>query len=153
MLCRPEVDMRYPIKCEKLQQLGWKAQVPWPDGIKRTGTAGTHRLTIHNFWVTILMTVSVMCVYSFFFSPMVPGPPRLLVGHTIGPERNLKKLINRCLVLALSLSYLYCTSYWTNGWRWGAEPQPHLTKALWSKLEITSDKEQVVWFCPYLTCR
>ncbi|XP_051912929.1 dTDP-D-glucose 4,6-dehydratase-like [Hippocampus zosterae] len=33
---RPKVDIRYPIKCEKLQQLGWKVQVPWPDGIKRT---------------------------------------------------------------------------------------------------------------------
>ncbi|XP_077439625.1 dTDP-D-glucose 4,6-dehydratase [Vanacampus margaritifer] len=33
---RPKVDIRYPIRCEKLQQLGWKAEVSWPDGIKRT---------------------------------------------------------------------------------------------------------------------
>ncbi|XP_049608439.1 dTDP-D-glucose 4,6-dehydratase isoform X1 [Syngnathus scovelli] len=33
---RPKVDIRYPIKCEKLQQLGWKAEVSWSDGIKRT---------------------------------------------------------------------------------------------------------------------
>uniref|UniRef100_A0A3Q2YP31 TDP-glucose 4,6-dehydratase n=1 Tax=Hippocampus comes TaxID=109280 RepID=A0A3Q2YP31_HIPCM len=47
VLCRPEVDIRYPIKCEKLQQLGWKAQVPWPDGIKRTGKTGAYILAIH----------------------------------------------------------------------------------------------------------
>ncbi|XP_061551318.1 dTDP-D-glucose 4,6-dehydratase-like isoform X2 [Phycodurus eques] len=35
-LCRPKVDIRYPIKSEKLQQLGWKAEVSWPEGIERT---------------------------------------------------------------------------------------------------------------------
>ncbi|XP_061663874.1 dTDP-D-glucose 4,6-dehydratase-like [Syngnathoides biaculeatus] len=33
---RPEVDIRYPIKSEKLQRLGWKAEVSWPEGIERT---------------------------------------------------------------------------------------------------------------------
>ncbi|XP_076579265.1 dTDP-D-glucose 4,6-dehydratase isoform X1 [Chaetodon auriga] len=33
---RPRVDLRYPIKCEKLQQLGWRVQVSWPEGIRRT---------------------------------------------------------------------------------------------------------------------
>uniref|UniRef100_A0A1A8EDF8 dTDP-D-glucose 4,6-dehydratase n=1 Tax=Nothobranchius kadleci TaxID=1051664 RepID=A0A1A8EDF8_NOTKA len=34
--CRPRVDLRYPIRCEKLQQLGWREQVPWAEGIKQT---------------------------------------------------------------------------------------------------------------------
>ncbi|TMS11623.1 dTDP-D-glucose 4,6-dehydratase [Larimichthys crocea] len=33
---RPSVDLRYPIKCEKLQQLGWRAQVSWHEGIRQT---------------------------------------------------------------------------------------------------------------------
>nr|XP_046238442.1 dTDP-D-glucose 4,6-dehydratase-like [Scatophagus argus] len=33
---RPRVDLRYPIKCEKLQQLGWRAQVSWAEGIRHT---------------------------------------------------------------------------------------------------------------------
>ncbi|XP_070813865.1 dTDP-D-glucose 4,6-dehydratase-like isoform X2 [Chaetodon trifascialis] len=33
---RPRVDLRYPIKCEKLQQLGWRVQVSWPEGIRQT---------------------------------------------------------------------------------------------------------------------
>ncbi|KAF7214737.1 dTDP-D-glucose 4,6-dehydratase isoform X2 [Nothobranchius furzeri] len=33
---RPRVDLRYPIRCEKLQQLGWREQVPWAEGIKQT---------------------------------------------------------------------------------------------------------------------
>lgn len=33
---RPSVDLRYPIKCEKLQQLGWRVQVSWPEGIRQT---------------------------------------------------------------------------------------------------------------------
>ncbi|XP_037332953.2 dTDP-D-glucose 4,6-dehydratase-like isoform X2 [Pungitius pungitius] len=33
---RPRVDLRYPIKCEKLQQLGWRAQVSWAEGIRQT---------------------------------------------------------------------------------------------------------------------
>ncbi|XP_054614296.1 dTDP-D-glucose 4,6-dehydratase-like [Dunckerocampus dactyliophorus] len=33
---RPKVDLRYPITCEKLQQLGWRAKVSWSDGIRQT---------------------------------------------------------------------------------------------------------------------
>lgn len=33
---RPQVDLRYPIKCEKLQQLGWRAEVSWAEGIRQT---------------------------------------------------------------------------------------------------------------------
>ncbi|TKS66549.1 dTDP-D-glucose 4,6-dehydratase [Collichthys lucidus] len=33
---RPSIDLRYPIKCEKLQQLGWRAQVSWHEGIRQT---------------------------------------------------------------------------------------------------------------------
>ncbi|KAF3706242.1 dTDP-D-glucose 4,6-dehydratase [Channa argus] len=33
---RPQVDLRYPIKCEKLQQLGWRAEVSWIEGIRQT---------------------------------------------------------------------------------------------------------------------
>uniref|UniRef100_A0AAQ5XKZ0 NAD(P)-binding domain-containing protein n=1 Tax=Amphiprion ocellaris TaxID=80972 RepID=A0AAQ5XKZ0_AMPOC len=33
---RPRVDLRYPITCEKLQQLGWRAQVSWTEGIRQT---------------------------------------------------------------------------------------------------------------------
>ncbi|XP_045913655.1 dTDP-D-glucose 4,6-dehydratase-like [Micropterus dolomieu] len=33
---RPCVDLRYPITCEKLQQLGWRAAVSWAEGIRQT---------------------------------------------------------------------------------------------------------------------
>lgn len=33
---RPKVDLRYPIQSEKLQRLGWKAQVCWAEGIRQT---------------------------------------------------------------------------------------------------------------------
>ncbi|XP_034533422.1 dTDP-D-glucose 4,6-dehydratase-like [Notolabrus celidotus] len=33
---RPRVELRYPITCEKLQQLGWRAQIPWTEGIRHT---------------------------------------------------------------------------------------------------------------------
>ncbi|KAK2856916.1 hypothetical protein Q5P01_005651 [Channa striata] len=33
---RPRVDLRYPIKSEKLQQLGWRAEVCWVEGIRQT---------------------------------------------------------------------------------------------------------------------
>ncbi|XP_026157751.1 dTDP-D-glucose 4,6-dehydratase isoform X2 [Mastacembelus armatus] len=33
---RPRVDLRYPITCEKLQQLGWRAEVSWAEGIRQT---------------------------------------------------------------------------------------------------------------------
>ncbi|KAI4831817.1 hypothetical protein KUCAC02_001338 [Chaenocephalus aceratus] len=33
---RPCVDLRYPISCEKLQQLGWRADVSWTEGIRQT---------------------------------------------------------------------------------------------------------------------
>ncbi|XP_008290618.1 dTDP-D-glucose 4,6-dehydratase [Stegastes partitus] len=33
---RPRVDLRYPITSEKLQQLGWRAQVSWAEGIRQT---------------------------------------------------------------------------------------------------------------------
>ncbi|KAI9525752.1 hypothetical protein NQZ68_002300 [Dissostichus eleginoides] len=33
---RPCVDLRYPISCEKLQQLGWRADVSWTEGIRKT---------------------------------------------------------------------------------------------------------------------
>ncbi|XP_061745939.1 dTDP-D-glucose 4,6-dehydratase-like isoform X2 [Nerophis ophidion] len=33
---RPSVDIRYPISCEKLQRLGWRENVSWSDGIRKT---------------------------------------------------------------------------------------------------------------------
>ncbi|XP_071371209.1 dTDP-D-glucose 4,6-dehydratase-like [Centroberyx affinis] len=33
---RPRVDLRYPISSEKLQQLGWRAEVSWAEGIRQT---------------------------------------------------------------------------------------------------------------------
>ncbi|XP_076021942.1 dTDP-D-glucose 4,6-dehydratase [Genypterus blacodes] len=33
---RPRVDLRYPISSEKLQQLGWRAEVSWAEGIRHT---------------------------------------------------------------------------------------------------------------------
>ncbi|XP_047432018.1 dTDP-D-glucose 4,6-dehydratase-like [Mugil cephalus] len=33
---RPVVDLRYPIASEKLQQLGWRAEVSWAEGIRQT---------------------------------------------------------------------------------------------------------------------
>ncbi|KAM3585728.1 uncharacterized protein V6R79_025506 [Siganus canaliculatus] len=33
---RPSVDLRYPITCEKLERLGWNAQVSWAEGIRNT---------------------------------------------------------------------------------------------------------------------
>ncbi|KAM9820857.1 dTDP-D-glucose 4,6-dehydratase [Neosynchiropus ocellatus] len=33
---RPQVDLRYPIKSEKLQQLGWRSEVTWTEGLTRT---------------------------------------------------------------------------------------------------------------------
>lgn len=33
---RPKVDLRYPIDCEKLRRLGWRAEVCWADGIRET---------------------------------------------------------------------------------------------------------------------
>ncbi|XP_013880119.1 dTDP-D-glucose 4,6-dehydratase [Austrofundulus limnaeus] len=33
---RQRVDLRYPISCEKLQQLGWREEVSWAEGIRRT---------------------------------------------------------------------------------------------------------------------
>ncbi|KAG7234437.1 hypothetical protein INR49_004771 [Caranx melampygus] len=33
---RPRVDLRYPINCDKLQQLGWRAEVSWAEGIRQT---------------------------------------------------------------------------------------------------------------------
>lgn len=33
---RPKVDLCYPIDCEKLRRLGWRAEVDWTDGITRT---------------------------------------------------------------------------------------------------------------------
>ncbi|CAJ1087377.1 dTDP-D-glucose 4%2C6-dehydratase-like [Xyrichtys novacula] len=35
---RPRTELRYPITCEKLQQLGWRAQVTWAEGIRQTVT-------------------------------------------------------------------------------------------------------------------
>ncbi|XP_061628362.1 dTDP-D-glucose 4,6-dehydratase-like isoform X2 [Phyllopteryx taeniolatus] len=58
---RPKVDIRYPIKSEKLQQLGWKAEVSWPEGIERTGTTGARRLAKHT---ASQLTFHVLCVFS-----------------------------------------------------------------------------------------
>ncbi|XP_053709639.1 dTDP-D-glucose 4,6-dehydratase-like isoform X4 [Synchiropus splendidus] len=33
---RPQVELRYPIKSEKLQQLGWRSEVTWTEGLTRT---------------------------------------------------------------------------------------------------------------------
>lgn len=33
---RPRVELRYPITCEKLQQLGWRARTTWTEGIRHT---------------------------------------------------------------------------------------------------------------------
>ncbi|XP_070786647.1 dTDP-D-glucose 4,6-dehydratase-like isoform X2 [Enoplosus armatus] len=33
---RPCVELCYPITCEKLQQLGWRAEVSWAEGIRQT---------------------------------------------------------------------------------------------------------------------
>lgn len=33
---RPQVDLRYPISCEKLQRLGWRAHISWAEGIRQT---------------------------------------------------------------------------------------------------------------------
>ncbi|KAM8872832.1 dTDP-D-glucose 4,6-dehydratase isoform 2-T2 [Synchiropus picturatus] len=32
----PQVELRYPIKSEKLQQLGWRSEVTWTEGLTRT---------------------------------------------------------------------------------------------------------------------
>uniref|UniRef100_A0A665W7L1 dTDP-D-glucose 4,6-dehydratase n=1 Tax=Echeneis naucrates TaxID=173247 RepID=A0A665W7L1_ECHNA len=36
LMYRPRVDLRYPIRSEKLQQLGWRAEVSWAEGIRHT---------------------------------------------------------------------------------------------------------------------
>lgn len=41
---RPQVDLRYPIRSEKLQRLGWRAETPWAEGIRQTGSI------IHPMW-------------------------------------------------------------------------------------------------------
>lgn len=33
---RPQVDLRYPIRSEKLQQLGWREETTWAEGIRQT---------------------------------------------------------------------------------------------------------------------
>ncbi|KAK7893075.1 hypothetical protein WMY93_022227 [Mugilogobius chulae] len=33
---RPKADLCYPIHCEKLQRLGWRAEVSWTEGIRQT---------------------------------------------------------------------------------------------------------------------
>ncbi|XP_014866204.1 dTDP-D-glucose 4,6-dehydratase isoform X4 [Poecilia latipinna] len=33
---RPQVDLRYPIRSEKLQRLGWRAETSWAEGIRQT---------------------------------------------------------------------------------------------------------------------
>lgn len=44
---RPCVDLRYPITCEKLQQLGWRAAVSWAEGIRQTGAVTQSRAHMH----------------------------------------------------------------------------------------------------------
>lgn len=88
LLSRPRVDLRYPIKCEKLQQLGWRAEVSWTEGIRQTGTVTHTRLYTH---YPPVWCVSDSCV-SCFYSEMVPRQPRLLVRHQRGPTTNQARL-------------------------------------------------------------
>lgn len=85
---RPRVDLRYPIKCEKLQRLGWRAHVSWAEGIRQTG-----RIT-HTHTHTRRYLLYDECFYRFFcvsFSQMVPREPRLLVRHKWGPRTNQRR--------------------------------------------------------------
>uniref|UniRef100_A0A8C0S1U6 NAD(P)-binding domain-containing protein n=1 Tax=Canis lupus familiaris TaxID=9615 RepID=A0A8C0S1U6_CANLF len=44
---RPTNDMRYPMKSEKIQGLGWRPKVPWKEGIKKT--IDWYRENFHNW--------------------------------------------------------------------------------------------------------
>ncbi|XP_073899243.1 dTDP-D-glucose 4,6-dehydratase isoform X2 [Castor canadensis] len=44
---RPTNDMRYPMKSEKIHDLGWKPKVPWNEGIKKT--IEWYRENFHNW--------------------------------------------------------------------------------------------------------
>ncbi|KAK2506318.1 hypothetical protein MC885_007580 [Smutsia gigantea] len=44
---RPTNDMRYPMKSEKIQGLGWRPKVPWEEGIKKT--IEWYRENFHNW--------------------------------------------------------------------------------------------------------
>lgn len=90
LLSRPRVDLRYPIKCEKLQQLGWRAEVSWTEGIRQTGTV-THT---HSHSLPV-WCVSDSCA-SCFYSEMVPRQPRLLVRHQRRPTTNQARVWKCC---------------------------------------------------------
>lgn len=63
LLSRPRVDLRYPIKCEKLQQLGWRAEVSWTEGIRQTGTVThTHTHTPFLYGVLVIHALLVFTV-------------------------------------------------------------------------------------------
>lgn len=89
-LCRPRVELRYPITCEKLQQLGWRARTTWSEGIRHTGTeTHTH---IHTYRQNQLFPLCNVFVWSY--SEVVSGQPRLLGRDQRGSSTNRRRASN-----------------------------------------------------------